>query len=141
MSARAATVLAFALLAPPLTLLAQGGAVSTTVSVPLADGDSATVTGVLAVRHRNGQQFLVLQSPTPYSLVHDHQAGEHTGKLVRDIPIELQGRDADLSALSGRTLTAKGHLLFQPAATSWNGALLQASVVILPGGKELRPRH
>ena len=134
-------ILALALLLTPLPILAQGGAVGgTTVSVPLADGDAATVGGTLTVQHRGKEQFLVLQSPTPYSLVHDHQAGEHAGKIIRDIPIHLAGHDADLLPLVGQTLTAKGHLEFQAAGNSWNGALLQATVVVLPGGHQLHSK-
>ncbi len=140
------SALALALMLPALPTLAQGGSVggpstSTTVTVPLADGDTATVTGRLALEQRSGQQFLVLQSPTPYRLVHDHQAGEHAGKIVRDIPIHLAGHDADLRSLAGQTLSAKGHLQFQPASTSWNGALLEATDVVLPGGKQLHSKR
>lgn len=111
-----------------------------TVSVPLSQGDSATVTGTLAVRRRGSRQFLVIESPTPYRLVHDQQSGAAAGKVIRDIPIHLPGQDAQLTGFSGRTITATGHLHFEPAATSWNGALLESSIVILPGGKELKAR-
>lgn len=139
---RPTAALALALLLLPLPTLAQGGTVGgTTVSVPLANGDSATVTGVLTLQHRGGQQFLVLQSPTPYSLVHDHQSGEHAAKVIRDVAIHLAGRDGELTPLAGRTLTAKGRLKFQPASTSWNGALLEATVVVLPDGRQLHSKQ
>ena len=97
-------LLAFLLLPVP-AIYAQAAA-DDTVSVPLANGDSATVTGMLAVRHRGARQFLVIESPTPYRLVHDQQTGAAAGKVVRDIPIHLAGRDAQLTGFSGRTVTA-----------------------------------
>ena len=129
-----------ALLLLPVPAVCAQASPGDTVSVPLADGDSATVTGTLAVRHRGSRQFLVIESPTPYRLVHDQQAGAAAGKVIRDIPIRLAGQDSELNPFSGQVVTATGHLHFQPAATSWNGALLESSTVILPGGKQLHAR-
>jgi len=127
------------LLAPVPAIYAQAAG-GDTVSVPIANGDSATVTGPLAIRQRGSRQFLVIESPTPYQLMHDKQTGAAANKVIRDIPIRLQGQDAALTPFAGRNVTATGHLRFQPASTSWNGALLESSIVILPGGKELRAR-
>ena len=127
-----------ALLQPPVPAAYAQTTSGDTVSVPLANGDSATVTGMLAVRHRGDRQFLVIESPTPYRLLHDQQASARGDKVIRDIPIHLQGHDAELTGFSGQTVTATGHLQFKPAATSWNGAILESSIIILPGGRELR---
>ena len=143
MSLASRTLLAILLLpgvvavVPAPVALAQATA-GETVNVPIANGDSATVTGMLAIRHRGARQFLVIESPTPYRLINDLQSGSAAGKIIRDIPIHIPGHDAELTGFSGRTVTATGHLRFAPAATSWNGALLESNLVILPGGQELR---
>ena len=112
-----------------------------TVSVPIKDGDAATVTGLLALHTRAGKQFLVLESPTPYRLVLPPGHLGTPARIIRDISFTLPGQEATVTPFAGRTVTAVGKLHIEPKTTaSWNGALLEANTVILPGGKQLHAR-
>ena len=123
------------------TTAPQDTPAAATVSVPIQDGDSATVTGTLALHTRAGRQFLVIESPTPYRLV---LPPGHLGaprQIIRDISFTLPGQTGAILPFSGRTVTATGTLHIEPKATnSWNGALLEATTVILPGGRQLHAR-
>ena len=111
------------------------------VSVPIHDGDPATVTGTLTLHTRAGKQFLVLESPTPYRLLFP-VAAHATPRVIRDISFSLPGQESTLASFAGRTLTATGRLHLEPkAASSWNGALLESTTVILPGGKQLHKQR
>ena len=100
-----------------------------------------TVTGPLAVRQRGGHKFLVIESPTPYRLLFASTTNV-APRVVRDIPFHLAGGDAQLTTYTGRTVTATGRLeLHQPAPTLWNGALLQATDMVLPDGKQLHAKR
>ena len=115
---------------------------STTVSVPIHDGDPATVTGTLALQTRAGKQFLVIQSPTPYRLVLPPGHLGTPARVIRDISFTLPGQTGTLTPFAGRTVTATGKLHIEPkATTSWNGATLEATTVILPGGHQLHAKH
>ena len=124
------------------TAAPQDTAATTTVSVPIHDGDPATVTGTLTLHTRAGKQFLVIESPTPYRLV--LPAG-HLGtpaRVIRDISFSLPGQTGTITPFAGRTVTATGKLHIEPkTANSWNGALLEATTVILPGGQQLHAKH
>ena len=112
-----------------------------TVSVPIHDGDAATVTGALALHTRAGKQFLVIESPTPYRLLFP-AASHATPRVIRDISFTLPGQAEAITPFAGRTITASGKLHLEPkTAQSWNGALLEATTVILPGGQQLRGKH
>lgn len=120
----------------------QSDSASTTVSVPIHDGDPATVTGMLALHTRAGKQFLVIESPTPYRLVPPSGALGAPAKVIRDIAFNLPGQQAAILPFVGRTVTATGKLHIESkSAASWNGALLESSIVILPGGKQLHEKH
>ncbi len=125
--------------APPT---AQTDATTATVSVPIHDNDPATVTGLLALHTRAGKQFLVIESPTPYRLVLPPGHLGTPARVIRDISFNLPGQDAAITPFAGRTVTAVGKLHIEPkAAVSWNGALLEATTVILPGGQQLHSKH
>lgn len=120
------------------TAAPQDSPATPTVSVPIKDGDPATVTGLLAVRTRAGKQFLVIESPTPYRLVLPPGHLGTPARVIRDISFTLPGQQATITPFAGRTVTAVGKLHIEPRTTlSWNGALLEANTVILPGGKQL----
>ncbi len=148
---RAHLILAAALLAPTLlhaqtpknsgpttlssTPTSQDTPSTSTVSVPIHNGDPATVTGTLALQTRAGKQFLIIESPTPYRL-------GATRQVIRDIAFTLPGQETAIIPFAGRTVTATGklHILPKPAA-SWNGAVLEATTVILPGGQQLHAKR
>jgi hypothetical protein len=115
---------------------------ATTVSVPIKDGDPATVTGTLALHTRAGQQILVIESPTPYRLLLPPGHLGTPAKIIRDIAFILPGQTAVIAPFAGRTVTAVGKLHIDPnSTTSWNGATLESTTVLLPGGKQLHAKH
>ena len=124
------------------TAAPQDTPATATISVPIHDGDPATVTGTLALHTRAGHQFLVIESPTPYRLV---LPPGHLGaprRIIRDISFSLPGQESTITPFAGRTITAAGKLHIEPGTrTSWNGATLEATIVILPGGHQLHARH
>ncbi len=125
--------------APPST---QETPAAPTVSVPIHDGDPATVTGTLALQTRAGKQFLVIESPTPYRLVLPRGHLGTPARIIRDISFTLPGQETTITPFAGRTVTATGKLHIEPKTTlSWNGALLEATTVILPGGQQLHAKH
>ena len=112
------------------------------VSVPIHDGDPATVTGTLALHTRAGKQFLVIESPTPYHLVPPSGSLDAPPRIIRDISFNLAGQQAAIIPFVGRVITATGKLHIElRTKTSWNGALLESRIVILPGGKQLHEKH
>ncbi len=124
------------------TAAPQDTPVPPTVSVPIKDGDPATVTGLLALHTRAGKQFLVLESPTPYRLVLPPGHLGTPARIIRDISFTLPGQEPAITPFVGRTVTAVGKLHIEPKTTaSWNGALLEAKTVILPGGHQLHSKH
>lgn len=106
----------------------------TTVSVPIHERDPATVTGTLALRHRAGKQFLVLESPTPFRLLF---ASGVRPKVVRDLEIHLPGQDTAIAAYAGQVLTASGSFHLATGPSTWNGAVIRCRLILLPGGKQL----
>ena len=81
-----------------------------TVSVPIHDGDPATVTGLLALHTRAGKQFLVIESPTPYRLVPPPGHLGAPAKIIRDMAFALPGQQDTITPFAGRTVTATGKL-------------------------------
>ncbi len=113
-----------------------------TVSVPIHDGDPATVTGTLALHTRAGKQFLVIESPTPYRLILPPGHLGTPASVIREISFTLPGQEAAIIPFAGRVVTATGKLHIEPkAANSWNGALLESTTVILPGGRQLHAKY
>lgn len=133
----AAALLVLAPFTPGTNTASAQAPAGTTVSVPIHEGDPATVTGTLVLRHRAGKQFFILQSPTPYRLL--FPLGDPP-KVVRDLEIHLPGQAAALAAFAGKTITANGKIHLTPGPPTWNGALIECRLIILPGGSRLNAK-
>ena len=105
----------------------------------LHDGDQIDLRGMLVIKRSNWSEFLVLRTARPYRLLPSAEAASPDS--IQEFGLTLPGQDDLLARSAGRPIRVSGRLqLAQASSYCWNGTLIFATTVALPGGNYLSPR-
>ena len=105
----------------------------------LHDGDQIDLRGMLVIKRSDWSEFLVLRTARPYRLLPSAEAP--SPELIQEFGLTLPGQDDLLARSAGKPIRVSGRLqLAEASPYYWNGTLIFATAVALPGGNYLGPK-
>jgi hypothetical protein len=120
-----------------LILCCVSSVLSQTQQPRLVDGSPISVEGVLRLEQIGNSHYLVIHTAQAYEAVFDAT----DSKAVREIQVTLDGQgDALKRAIGQKVLVAGVVVLNEESPYYFNGALIQAKSIRLPGGSVLLPQ-
>jgi hypothetical protein len=121
-----------------LLLLAFAAHTSHAQQLPkLVDGAHIRIAGLLMVEQRENRQFVMVKTKESYLAIFDAD----DAKQVRELGVELNGRQTELKALAGEQVIVSGKLQLESTSPYYfNGVLIVADSVRAEGSAALLPK-